>query len=291
MPALVGLRSVYYAVMKDDGLTGASYYAPKPILGAMVASINPNSSTETLFGDDGPMESATTLGKIEVELGMTDLPLAVQAELLGHTLSGGVIERKAGDTPPWVALGFKTLKSNGSYRYIWLSKGKFAVPEQKHETKKESVAFQTPTIMGSFVKRDYDDMWQTMADEDADDYVSSTGTNWFTGVDYGRAGITAATSATVVVDPANGEGSWVVSDSLTATFSETIDEAAVTSVNFVLVKVATGAPVACTLSLDVTDKIVTINPDSALDAASMYKLTIKAIVGLAADEVVYFTTA
>jgi hypothetical protein len=55
------------------------------------------------------------------------------------------------DVPPWVAIGFRTLKSNGTYRYVWLYKGKFVDPEEKSETKGDSVNFQTDTIKGNFV--------------------------------------------------------------------------------------------------------------------------------------------
>jgi phi13 family phage major tail protein len=148
----------------------------------MQANINPNASNEALFADDGPMDTAASLGLIALELMAADLPLEVQAVLLGHTLDAntGIMSRKAGDVPPWVALGFKSLKSNGAYRFVWMTKGKFSVPEQKHETKGDKVTFQAPTINGSFVKRTFDDLWQLTADEDAQGYVAATGTNWFT---------------------------------------------------------------------------------------------------------------
>ena len=106
--------------------------------------------------------------------------METQAELLGHTVESGVLKKKGGDVPPWVAVGFRTLKSNGSYRYYWLNKGKFATPEEDLKTKGDSIEFTTPTISGSFVKRDSDDEWQRQAD--ADDSESATAiTNWFKG--------------------------------------------------------------------------------------------------------------
>lgn len=178
----IGLRDVHYALLTKDetGVGGITYAAPVPIIGAITADINPNSSNETLFADDGPMETASALGQITLDLNVADLPLDVQAVLLGHTISAGVMVRKASDVPPWVAIGFKSLKSNGSYRWVWLVKGKFSVPEQKGATKADKVAFQTPTIKGNFVKRDGDDVWQKTADEDATGYLATTGDGWFT---------------------------------------------------------------------------------------------------------------
>jgi phi13 family phage major tail protein len=183
MPTQIGLKDLYYSVMTTDPIGGtATYNTPVRIAGAISANINPNPSMETLFADDGPMEVATALGQIELELNVADLPFEVQAALLGHTVSAGVMLRKGSDIPPWVALGFKSLKSNGKYRYVWLTKGKFMVPELNHQTKQDGIEFQTPTINGSFVKRDSDDVWIRQADEDGSGYVASTGTNWFTSV-------------------------------------------------------------------------------------------------------------
>lgn len=289
--SLIGLKNVHYAKLQSDTAAGAAYYAPKAIKGAMVANINPNSSSDTLFADDGPMESASSLGKIELELGLADLALDVQADLLGHTVVGGVIIRKSGDVAPNVAIGFQTLKSNGKYRYVWLSKGKFAEPEQKNETKKESVAFNTPTINGQFAKRDFDDTWESMADEDAAGYIASTGTDWFSQVDKNIAGVTLAADVTVTTVPANGATAVAVASAIVATMSAAIDPALAISNNFKLIKIADGSEIVSTVTIDETDKIVTIDPNADLTAATTYQLTIKSLIGLAADKVVIFTTA
>jgi phi13 family phage major tail protein len=177
----IGLKNLVYAKLLTDPPTGqATYEAAKKIAGAISANINPNSSNETLFADDGPYDTASTIGQIALEMNVADLPLEVQAELFGHTLTAeGVLIRKGADTPPWVAVGFKSLKSNGAYRYTWLAKGKFSLPEQNNETKGDSVNFQTPTASGSFVKRECDDEWERHTDEDATGFVPATATDWF----------------------------------------------------------------------------------------------------------------
>lgn len=176
--ATIGLRDVYYALLTDDPLNGSPVYeAPVKMAGAISANVNPNASNATLFADDGPFDTAATIGEISLELNMADLTLEQQAVLLGHTVSNGVLKKKAGDVPPWVAIGFRTLKSNGKYRYYWLNKGKFALPEEDIQTKGDSIEFQTPTISGSFVKRTCDDEWQRVGDEDSTGFDPS---DWFT---------------------------------------------------------------------------------------------------------------
>lgn len=184
--AIIGLKNLVFAeLITDDAVTKtATYGTPELIAGAISANINPNSSNETLFADDGPFDTASTIGQISLDMNVADLPLEIQAKLFGHTLtSNGILVRKGGDTPPWVAVGFKSLKSNGKYRYTWLTKGKFSLPEQANETKGDSVNFQTPTASGSFVKRESDDIWEFHTDEDATGFTPALATSWFTSPD------------------------------------------------------------------------------------------------------------
>lgn len=178
--ATIGLRDVYYAELLTDPASGTpTYDTSVRIVGAMSANVNPNTSTDTLFADDGPFDTATTMGDIELELNMADIPLETQAFLLGHTFASGLLIRRSSDSPPWVAIAYKTLKSNGAYRYYWLAKGKFAIPEEAYETRGDSISFQTPTITGAFVKRDSDDEWQRTADEDDTGFAPNWSTDWF----------------------------------------------------------------------------------------------------------------
>lgn len=179
--ATIGLRDVYYALLTEDPAAGvATYETPVRMVGAISAKVNPNTSTATLFADDGPADSAVTLGEISLELNMADIDLKTQAVLLGHKYENGILSKKGADVPPWVAIGFRTLKSNGKYRYYWLNKGKFAIPEDDLATKGDSIEFKTPTISGAFVKRDSDDEWQRVGDEDDEAFTDEIKNSWFT---------------------------------------------------------------------------------------------------------------
>lgn len=173
----VGLKDVYYAKLTRDDNTGVSYEAPIQIAGAISAKISAETDSVTLYADDGPFETASSLGQITLELEMADLPLSVQAALLGHTVANGVLEAKSTDIAPYVAIGFRALKSNGKYRYYWLLKGKFEIPDDESQTKEDKVKFQTAKLKGTFVCRIYDGKWKLIGDEDAQGFSA---TNWFT---------------------------------------------------------------------------------------------------------------
>lgn len=177
----IGLRDLHYALLTTDDDTTIAYGTPKKIAGAINAKISPKVNTSTLYADDGPDEVANALGEITVEIQVKDLPLAVQAALLGHTLGDdGVLIKNSDDVAPYVAIGFKSLKSNGKYRYVWLYKGKFQLQEQEYKTQEDTPEFQTPTISATFVKRRHDGSWQAIGDEDETGFTA--GATWFKAV-------------------------------------------------------------------------------------------------------------
>jgi len=192
MATRIGCDNLVYAIMTaDNSNSGPSYGEVKSAPGVMSLKINPNASQETIFYDDGPGESAATLGNIEVEIQKNELTTEQKADLLGHTIdSKGAIVYGANDTPPWVAIGFRTLKSNGKYRYVWLYKGKFLEPEDNSETKGDSVNFQSETITGQFVKLEKKYViggkeiqpWKYEIDAEHPDADSSLMATWFNAV-------------------------------------------------------------------------------------------------------------
>lgn len=176
---LIGLKDVHFAEVISDTAETLSYGIPIPVAKALIARINPNSNSETLFVNDKPYDTTNTLGEIEIELNLADISAEIQAIWLGHTLLNGKLIRKSSDVPIWVALGFKALKSNGHFRYIWFTKGKFMVPEKKFQTRSNNVEFNSLTIQGKFVTRVYDQQWKKSIDTDHPSYTTIIGENWF----------------------------------------------------------------------------------------------------------------
>lgn len=158
MSTRIGCDNLVYALMTTEDTADAApvYGDVQAAPGVMSININPNGSQETLFADDGPMEVASTLGRIEVEIQKNELTAQNKADLLGHEIdSNGAVVYSDNDVPPWVAIGFRTLKSSGKYRYVWLYKGRFNEPEDNNETKGDSINFQADTINGQFTKLKY----------------------------------------------------------------------------------------------------------------------------------------
>lgn len=288
----IGLRDVKYAVMTSDPKDGVATYGPiKDLVGAAVANVNPNSSASTDFLDDGPADTAVTIGQGEFNLEIGSIPNENKAELLGHTYSGGVLVKKGSATPPFVAIGFKSLKADGTYKYKWLYKVKFREPEDNTETKGESINFQHDVMIGTFVKRESDDNWEASLDT-ADPNVPAATISTFFDFVYGTSGDTTAPTLTSV--PTSGAAGVAVDTAVVITFDEDMDKATLIPSNFAFTEID-GTLVPYTMTI--TDTTATLTPDSNLAAATQHQVIVTTGVtdvsgnALAQTNVILFTTA
>lgn len=219
MAMRIGCDHLVYAIMttEDTAESAPVYGAVKSAPGVMHVNINPNASLATAFYDDGPGESASTLGNIDVEIQKNVLTAQNKADLLGHAIDAdGGVAYADDDTPPFVAIGFRTLKSNGKYRYVWLYKGRFADPEDNNETKADSINFQSDTISGQFVKLAYPQtvggkskrLWKYEIDSDTAAASESAMASWFEAVKMPAAGVpTPAPTLSAVFAAGSATGS------------------------------------------------------------------------------------
>lgn len=178
--AKIGLDQLHYAIITADTVAALTYDTVVAFPGVMTAKVSSENDQATQYDDNGLSEVAYSRGKVTVELKVRDLDLDTHAALLGHTITAGVMVSNVQDTPPYVALGFRSKKANGKYRYKWLLKGQFVEPDDASETLGEKIAFQNATISGTFAKTEHNGDVERTTDEDATGFVAATATGWFT---------------------------------------------------------------------------------------------------------------
>lgn len=172
----IGISNLHYAVMSTEETSSspASYGTVTAVPGTVSANITPSSNKATLYADNGPYETASSLGEITLALDLADLDPTVQADLLGHTLGAqgsateGQLDYKASDVAPYCAVMFEYLLGNGKKRCVKLYKGKFSEPADEGTTKGENVEFQTSSIEATFVQLKNNGLWKSTKDFDAD---------------------------------------------------------------------------------------------------------------------------
>ncbi|MEL7568953.1 MAG: major tail protein [Eubacteriaceae bacterium] len=140
--AKIGLKHPVYKSSESQAL----------IAKAIQADIKISASEEKLYADDVIAESYSVFESGTITLGISDLSDAIQAALLGHTITDGELTANISDTAPYVGLGFygvRIVDGVKSYRAIWFPQVKFSEPEDTNATKGEKISFGTHTIEGT----------------------------------------------------------------------------------------------------------------------------------------------
>lgn len=268
----VGLDSLYVAVVSADSAAAYTAGTPAYLAPAAEASLEPSTNIETQYADDTVFEVMTAEGETKITLTITNYDPATLAMLLGKAFdvpSGRMYDNNA--TPPYCALSFRSLKSNGAYRYFQYVKGRFETPSEDFTTRGESPDPKPIELVFTAIFTIYkwnlgsvtDPIKRIVGDADTTNF-SATG--WFTSVQVPNY-VAPSSLALSVSDPADGATGVVVTKTITLTFNNAL---IATAIYNVIVAKADGTFVACTNSLDATAKILTVNPDASLTSASTY---------------------
>jgi phi13 family phage major tail protein len=291
----IGVSDLYVAAISADSATAYTAGTPAYFAPVAVVGVAPSVNRETQYADDNPYDTFVSEGETELTLTVTGIPPEMLAAVLGKTFdptTGRVYD--TGATPPDYALGFKSKKSNGSYRYYWYLKGKFSTPSESFETQGDTPAPQTTEIVFTAVSSTYafdvgatnEEVKRVWGDDDTDAFDA---TNWFAQVQTPAvASVSAlALSSSVPTDGATGVS---VSANQTLTFNNMMKDDVTERI---VISKADGTQAAATITLDATKKIVTIDPSSSLSASTVYLISyaVEDIYGQTLSGVVNFTTA
>lgn len=182
MPRQIGLKDIHIAILTKDDNTGTTYDVPSKLERAISAKLSPKSNSENIYSDDSVEDVITAFEGVDVEIEVNQLSLTSRAKLQGAKVVKGVLIESKDDTPPTIALGFKSKKNNGKYRYVWLLKGKFELASDEYDTEGEKPKVQSAKLKGTFFARDYDGNFRFIGDEDAEGVDTTIISGWFTAV-------------------------------------------------------------------------------------------------------------
>ncbi|WP_163526614.1 major tail protein [Halobacillus ihumii] len=285
-----GLKNFHFAPLVSDDETGTVYETPIKISEAVTAQLEPNIATGRHFGDNHVVASASKFNYAGVTINTTNLPAKQEAVLLGRELGpDGVLKSKG--NAPYGAFGYEVTMDDGTSEFWWLLKGKFQEPSRTNNTATDSIEFGSPSIVGEFIPRKFDEEWKFVGNEANDGFVSAD--TWFNEVYKPNPD---TTPPTVTVSPADGDTAVVTSSNIVWTFDEAIKGADVHDGNFYLMD-SSGALVDGELTQSTDETTVTFTPTSALTSATDFTAVasknIRDLAGnnLASNEITNFTTA
>lgn len=182
MPRQIGLRDIHIAVLKSDDATGTTYDVPIKLERAISAKLSPKSNSENIYSDDSVEDIITAFEGVDVEIEVNQLSLTSRAMLQGSKVVKGVLIENKDDIPPTIALGFKSKKNSGKYRFVWLLKGKFELATDEYDTEAEKPKAQSAKLKGNFYSRESDGNYRFICDEDEQELDAAIISGWFTAV-------------------------------------------------------------------------------------------------------------
>jgi phi13 family phage major tail protein len=207
--ATIGLDKLYYASIAEDENGQETYGTPTVLAKAMSAELSVELNEAILYADDGAAEVVKEFKSGTLSLGIDDLGAAVASELTGAVIDGnGVVIATSEDGGNPVAIGFRAKRSNGKYRYFWLYRVKFGIPATNLQTKGDSISFSTPTIEGTIMRRNREDVngrhpWKAEVTEGADGVDDEVIEGWYEEVYEPAVGLNGGLSP-LPFDPSNG---------------------------------------------------------------------------------------
>ena len=172
----IGLKNVVIAPLLTDTEEGHSYGDLQLVAGAIEASVTPdNADPDILYADDIEFDTLYADPSIDFKLKMADIPLIIQEMIFNNKVDdNGVLIRTAQDKPPYFAVGFKSEKSNGKYRYVWLYKVRAKPLTENFATKEgDTINRQNPEVEFTAIKRTHDARYQAVADEDENGFTAA----------------------------------------------------------------------------------------------------------------------
>lgn len=128
-------------VLTDDNELTGGYTTDDVFEVAGVAEISKTTETDssTSYYNNVAAIVINSEGSDEITITASIPDLATYAKLLGKTIdttTGAMIDGEA--TPKYFALGYRFKKTDGTYRYVWRLKGRFAIPDETSHTEDDS---------------------------------------------------------------------------------------------------------------------------------------------------------
>lgn len=291
----IGVDSIHAAVITED--SESAYIAEKPEYLAPAAEIagEPEIQSTPTYYDNVPQDNYITEGVTALKVIVSGVPADMVAKYLGkhYDAASGRVLDTGEPNPPDIALSFRFNKGKEDYRYYQYLKGKFSGGSEEATTKKNGIDIKTYTMTFTAVTTthkwtvdgDLKQMKRIFADT-TDAAFNPAG--WFAQVqtpDTSSAPIALAMSSSA---PADGDTGELVGVSPALTFNNKIK-----SYNVTLINTVTLAAVACAFTLDATGKVLTINPNADLEAATKYAIVINKITDVygqtLTDNIIDFT--
>ena len=181
----VGLKNMVIAPLTEDTEEGTTYGTLQAVAGAIEATITPeNNDPDVQYFDDTEGDVLYPDPELSFTTRQADLPLVIQEMIFGNQIDdNGVLVRTASDKPGYFAVGFKSEKADGNFRYVWLYKVRAKPATENYATKEgTTITRQTGEVEWTAIKRTHDGRYQAVADEGQNGFTAEKGKSFLSTV-------------------------------------------------------------------------------------------------------------
>lgn len=173
--AKIGLNNFRYGILTEASDGTPTYGGAKKPAKAISCNVSITNNEAKLYADDVLAESDTSFQSGTVTFGIDNEDQETMAELLGHTVTDGVMVRNSNDSAPYIGFGRVVVKMvEGDYKYKveFLCKVKCSEPSQEDNTKGENLEFSTSEIEGQIAQLLNGDWSKTKTFNNKDDAIA-----------------------------------------------------------------------------------------------------------------------
>ncbi len=181
----IGLKNLVIAPVLTDTEESTTYDTLQKVAGAIEASITPaNTDPDVQYYDDVEGDVLYPDPELTFRTRLADIPLAIQEMIFGNQIDdNGVLIRTATDKPGYFAVGFKSEKANGKFRFVWLYKVRAKPVTENYATKEGStITRQTGEVEWTAVKRISHERYQALEDEGENGFTAAAGETFLASV-------------------------------------------------------------------------------------------------------------
>lgn len=162
----IGLDNLHIALRENDENIKAD--STLKIAGLVTADVEIDMYSESLYADDVVADVVNGFSEGTVTVELLGLSLDEYAKITGQEIVKGVVVDNVNVVAPELAMTFRSLKSNGKYRYVSIPKLKANVKGESFKTREDGVEVVNAEIEFNIIPLE-NGTWRVRADEDGKD--------------------------------------------------------------------------------------------------------------------------